>query len=118
MKDGLVKVRIGTGKSSYSVEVEPVSWETKQWSKTGSLSVVARRTQIPLRLAWAITVHKSQGMSIDNVSVDLSGTFAPGQAYVALSRCRTLEGLNIEDWRGLDSIKVHPAVAAAQAGRA
>nr|MBP9771108.1 helix-turn-helix domain-containing protein [Candidatus Gracilibacteria bacterium] len=72
------------------ITIEPVSWEVAEEGK-----VLASIEQIPLRLAWAITVHKSQGMSLDAVEVDLSKAFVYGQGYVALSRVRTLAGLKV-----------------------
>lgn len=70
------------------IVVEPVSWTIEDDGK-----VRAEIVQFPLRLAWAITVHKSQGMSLDAVEVDLSRAFERGMGYVALSRVRTLSGL-------------------------
>ncbi|USN87870.1 MAG: AAA family ATPase [Candidatus Nomurabacteria bacterium] len=72
------------------ITIEPVSWEVVEDGK-----VKAAIEQVPLRLAWAITVHKSQGMSLDAVEIDLSKAFVYGQGYVALSRVRSLAGLKV-----------------------
>jgi hypothetical protein len=75
------------------ITVTPMDWEVEEDGE-----VCVRITQLPLRLAWAITVHKSQGMSLDEAVMDLSNVFEFGQGYVALSRVRRLSGLYLLGW--------------------
>jgi ATP-dependent DNA helicase PIF1 len=70
-----------------------------------------RRVQVPLKLAWALTVHKCQGDTLDKVRVDLNGCFAPGQCYVALSRAKSTAGLQITGFTD-DAVRTHPLAIA------
>jgi hypothetical protein len=94
-------VRLHTGAV---LEVQSEEWAIQDGNKT-----LAEITQLPLRLAWAITVHKSQGMSLDSALIDLSRAFEYGQGYVALSRVRSLDGLYLLGYNER-SLQVHPEV--------
>ena len=83
------------------ITVTPCDWENTQYvldeeSKEIKPDVIGTFRQIPLRIAWAITIHKSQGLTFDKVIIDAGAAFAFGQVYVALSRCRTLEGISLD----------------------
>jgi ATP-dependent DNA helicase PIF1 len=93
---------VGVDIDGEGVLVEPVTWEKIRYeyspaTKTISHDVVAEFTQFPLRLAWAVTIHKAQGKTLDAAVIDLGQrAFAPGQTYVAFSRLTSLDGLYLK----------------------
>jgi ATP-dependent DNA helicase PIF1 len=102
-EDGLPIVKIRGGRI--------ITPSAMDWTIDDGPKILAQITQIPLRLAWAITVHKSQGVSLDAAFIDLSSAFEYGQGYVALSRVRSLAGLYLG---GLNTraLEVHPEIFA------
>jgi ATP-dependent exoDNAse (exonuclease V) alpha subunit len=99
--DGFPVVQTKEGREFVAI---PQPWAIEDQGK-----VLAEIYQVPLRLAWAVTIHKSQGMTLDSAHIDLSQAFVAGQGYVALSRVRTLEGLYL---KGINrqALEVHPGV--------
>ena len=98
--DAKIYVRTETG---LDVMVEPAAWSNMRYhfnevEKKIEEEEIGRYEQYPIRLAWAITVHKSQGLTFNQVKIDFTGgVFAGGQTYVALSRCTSLEGISLQD---------------------
>ena len=91
------------------IAVEPLEWENSRYvineqTQEMETEVQGLFRQYPLRLAWAITIHKSQGLTFDKAIIDAASSFASGQVYVALSRCRTLEGMVLATPLRADSV--------------
>ena len=109
-----IMVKIPNGAYTNRVEVTPFKWESYKYDHdmvSGKIkpNVIGSYEQMPLMLAWAVTIHKSQGKTLDKVKVDLSsGAFASGQVYVALSRCRSIEGITLERPIALKDVRCDP----------
>lgn len=101
-EDDDAKIYVRTEKGQ-DVMVEPAAWSNMRYhfnevEKKIEEEEIGRYEQYPLRLAWAITVHKSQGLTFNQVKIDFTGgVFAGGQTYVALSRCTSLEGISLQE---------------------
>ncbi|MBC7915492.1 MAG: HRDC domain-containing protein [Pyrinomonadaceae bacterium] len=98
------------------IAVEPLDWtninyELNAETKEVSEKVIGRFIQYPLKLAWAITIHKSQGLTFEKAIIDANAAFAHGQVYVALSRCKSFEGLVLRSQIALNSVKTDGTVA-------
>lgn len=108
------EVNVAIGGIIYSIPKETwtkIRYYYDQEKKTVGEELVSSFTQFPLRLAWAITIHKSQGQTYSSVSIDMGyGAFAHGQTYVALSRCTTLEGLYLKRHITREDIIVEPKI--------
>ena len=111
--DGILYVTTEEGKE---VDVHAESWSNLRYhynekEKKIEEEVLGTFTQYPIRLAWAITIHKSQGLTFQNVVIDFTGgTFAGGQAYVALSRCTSLDGIRLKKEITRGDIFIRPEI--------
>lgn len=112
LKESGVSVKV----ENDTIKVESETWENIRYEYIKRKKKIQKVTtgtfmQLPLKPAWAITIHKSQGLSFDHAIIDIPRAFAPGQSYVALSRCRSLEGLVLKKKMRPESFYVDPSIA-------
>jgi hypothetical protein len=114
LDDNVIIVALDSGDD---VDVERATWPQARWiwnAKENKMEVKEefKYVQFPLAPAWALTIHKAQGMTLDSVEIDLGrGAFAPGQTYVALSRARSMETLRLTRPISARDVQVDPAIA-------
>ena len=112
---GADAIRIFCKDTSSTIMLLPVEWENIRYTIDPETKQITEHVdgtfrQYPLRLAWAITVHKSQGLTFDHAVLDINASFSHGQVYVALSRCRTLQGLVLTQPFVASSVKTDASV--------
>ncbi|NNJ84783.1 MAG: AAA family ATPase [Gammaproteobacteria bacterium] len=110
------RIQVKCPDDEQAVVVEPIIWENityKLNSETGQIieDILGTFQQYPLKLAWAITIHKSQGLTFERAIIDANAAFAHGQVYVALSRCKTLEGMVLRSPLSPRAVKTDSTVA-------
>ena len=106
-----VELRAGNSVSVEREEWEKIDYEYDSETMEITPTVVGTFKQFPLTLGWAMTIHKSQGMTLDSLRLDLGrGAFCSGQTYVALSRCKTLEGITLDKPISMTSVKADPQI--------
>jgi hypothetical protein len=93
-----------------AVDWQNINYELNETTKEVTEDIVGTFTQFPLKLAWAITIHKSQGLTFDRAIIDAKSAFAHGQVYVALSRCRSFEGIVLMSRIGSESVRTDSVV--------
>ncbi|MBW2596461.1 MAG: helix-turn-helix domain-containing protein [Deltaproteobacteria bacterium] len=108
-------IRVTCPGDKQEIVVEPITWENIKYTlneetKEIEEDVIGRFEQYPLKLAWAITIHKSQGLTFEKAIIDAKAAFAHGQVYVALSRCKTMEGMVLSSPISSRGIEIDKAI--------
>jgi len=108
-------IRVRCGDREPEIKVKPVSWENIKYTaneQSGEITEekIGTFLQYPLKLAWAITIHKSQGLTFEKAIIDANAAFAPGQVYVALSRCKSFSGLRLSSPITRQAVKTDPVI--------
>jgi hypothetical protein len=109
------KINVKCPEDAQEITVEPSTWENMEYSVDPETQDIVENkvgsfNQIPLKLAWAITIHKSQGLTFDKAIIDAEAAFAHGQVYVALSRCRSLDGLILSSLLSPKAVRIDSVI--------